>query len=37
LLLGGPRAPFNATEIQDIRKYVDEGGKVILFMHEGGE
>jgi intraflagellar transport protein 52 len=37
LLLGGPRAPFNASELQDIRRYVDEGGKVMLFMHEGGE
>lgn len=37
LLLGGPRAPFNASELQDIRKYIDEGGRVFLAMHEGGE
>jgi intraflagellar transport protein 52 len=37
LLLGGPRLPFNGQELQDIRKYIDEGGKVILMMHEGGE
>lgn len=37
LLLGGPRAPFNAQELQDIRKYIDEGGKALLFMSEGGE
>lgn len=37
LLLGGPRAPFNTSEINDIRKYIEEGGKVMLMMHEGGE
>jgi len=37
LLLGGPRLPFNAQELQDIRRYVDEGGRVLLLMHEGGE
>lgn len=29
--------PFNANEIQDIKKYIDEGGRVILLMNEGGE
>jgi intraflagellar transport protein 52 len=29
--------PFNAQELQDIRKYVDEGGRVFLMMTEGGE
>jgi intraflagellar transport protein 52 len=37
LLLGGPRLPFNAQELQDIRRYVDEGGRALIFMHEGGE
>lgn len=37
LLLGGPRLPFNANELQDIRRYVDEGGRVLLLMSEGGE
>lgn len=37
LLLGGPRLPFNAQELQDIRRYVDEGGKVVIMMAEGGE
>jgi intraflagellar transport protein 52 len=37
LLLGGPRLPFTAQELQDIRKYVDDGGRVLLFMGEGGE
>lgn len=37
LLLGGPRQPFSANELQDIRKYIDEGGRVLLLMHEGGE
>jgi intraflagellar transport protein 52 len=37
LLLGGPRMPFNTQELNDIRKYIEEGGKVMLLMHEGGE
>jgi intraflagellar transport protein 52 len=37
LLLGGPRAPFNAQELQDIRRYVEEGGRCIIMMSEGGE
>ena len=37
LLLGGPRLPFTEQELHDIRKYVDDGGKVLLFMAEGGE
>ena len=37
LLLGGPRMPFSAQELADIRKYIDEGGRVFLSMHEGGE
>ena len=37
LLLGGPRLPFNAQELQDIRRYIDEGGKVVVMMAEGGE
>lgn len=37
LLLGGPRLPFSAQELTDIRRYVDEGGKVFISMAEGGE
>lgn len=37
LLLGGPRQPFSAEELQDIRRYIDEGGRVIVMMSEGGE
>ena len=37
LLLGGPRLPFSAQELQDIRKYIDDGGRAILMMSEGGE
>jgi intraflagellar transport protein 52 len=29
--------PFNAQELQDIRRYLDEGGRVLLMMAEGGE
>ena len=29
--------PFNTQELNDIRKYIDDGGKVMLMMHEGGE
>jgi intraflagellar transport protein 52 len=37
LLLGGPRLPFNSDEIQDMMRYINEGGRVMLIMHEGGE
>lgn len=37
LLLGGPRLPFNMQELQDIKTYIDQGGKVLIMMHEGGE
>lgn len=37
LLLGGPRAPFNAQELQDIRRYIEEGGRAMIMMNEGGE
>jgi intraflagellar transport protein 52 len=36
-LLGGPRLPFNAQELQDIRKYIEEGGRCMIMMSEGGE
>jgi len=37
LLLGGPRLPFNAQELQDIRRYIEEGGRCVIMMTEGGE
>lgn len=37
LLLGGPRLPFNAQELQDIRRYIEEGGRCMIMMSEGGE
>ena len=37
LLLGGPRLPFTAQELQDIRRYIEEGGRAIIMMDEGGE
>ena len=37
LLLGGPRLPFNAQELQDISRYISEGGRVFITLHEGGE
>lgn len=37
LLLGGPRAPFNAQELQDIRRFVEEGGRAMIMLGEGGE
>ncbi len=29
--------PFNAQELQDIRRYIDDGGRVLIMMAEGGE
>ena len=37
LLLGAPRMPFNAQELEDIKRYIGEGGRVMLMMNEGGE
>ena len=37
LLLGGPKMPFNAQELQDIRQYIEMGGRCMLMMAEGGE
>lgn len=37
MLLGGPTQPFSADELQDIRRYIDEGGHVMLMLGEGGE
>jgi intraflagellar transport protein 52 len=37
LLLGGPRMPFNANELQQIRQYIEEGGRCMIMMNEGGE
>lgn len=37
MLLGAPRLPFNAQELQDIRRYIEEGGRAFILMTEGGE
>ena len=37
VLLGGPRMPFTAKELQDVRAYIESGGSVLVVMHEGGE
>ena len=29
--------PFNAQELQDIRNYIEMGGRCMLMMKEGGE
>lgn len=29
--------PFNAQELQDIRNYIEQGGRCMLMMAEGGE
>jgi hypothetical protein len=31
-VLGGPKQPFRDVELQDIRKYIDEGGRVMIMM-----
>ncbi len=36
-MLGGPREPFSGQELQDIRRFIDEGGKCLILMGEGGE
>jgi len=37
LLLGAPTQPFSEEELMDIKKYVDQGGRVLVLMNEGGE
>lgn len=37
LLLGGPRMPFTAKELQDVRQYIEGGGSALVIMQEGGE
>jgi len=37
LLLGAPKLPFTAQELQDIRLYIENGGSVFVIMAEGGE
>jgi len=37
LLLGGPKMPFTAKELQEIRQYVEQGGSCMVMMNEGGE
>jgi len=37
LLLGGPRLPFSGQELEDIRRYIEEGGRAMIIMEEGGE
>ena len=37
VLLGAPKLPFTASELQDIRMYIENGGSVCLIMTEGGE
>ena len=37
VVIGGPRAPFNANELQAMRQYIEAGGSVLVAMAEGGE
>ena len=38
ILLGGPRAPFTAQEIQSMMAYIEQGaGSIMIIMSEGGE
>lgn len=37
LLLGGPRNPFSGQELQDIKNYIEMGGRCMIMMNEGGE
>jgi len=37
VLLGGPRMPFTAKELQEVRQYIEAGGSALVIMNEGGE
>jgi hypothetical protein len=36
-VLAAPKDQFTPTEIDDLRKYVDNGGNLLVFSHEGGD
>lgn len=36
-VLAAPKDIFTPTEIEDLKKYVENGGNLLVFSHEGGE
>jgi intraflagellar transport protein 52 len=37
VVIGGPRQPFTAHELQNLKGYIEMGGSVIIALAEGGE
>ena len=37
LIIAAPKDKFTPTEIEDLKKYVENGGNLLVFSHEGGE
>lgn len=37
LILGGPREPFRNEEFDELKKYFQEGGNIMIMLGEGGE
>jgi uncharacterized membrane protein len=37
LIIAAPKDKFTPTEIEDLKKYVENGGNLLVFSHEGGD
>jgi intraflagellar transport protein 52 len=37
MIIGDPREPFNAEELDSMKQYLTSGGRIIIFMGDGGE
>jgi hypothetical protein len=37
LIIAAPKDRFTPTEVEDLKKYVENGGNLLVFSHEGGD
>ncbi len=37
LVLAGPREKFTETEVNNLKKYLESGGSILVLLGEGGE
>lgn len=37
MVIAAPKDRFTPTEADDLRKYVENGGNLLVFSHEGGD
>lgn len=36
-IIAAPKDTFTPTEIEDLKKFVENGGNLLIFSHEGGD